>query len=43
MALVFMPSGESIFLKVSMSVRELAKREEAGSQVSRHARYLSDL
>lgn len=43
MALVCIPSGESIFFKVSMSVWELAKRRKAESQVFRHGRYLSDL
>lgn len=42
MALVFIPSGESIFFKASMTVRGLAKRR-AGSQTSRHGGYLSDL
>lgn len=39
---MFIPSGESMFFKASMSMQELAKRK-AGSQASRHGRYLSDL
>ena len=36
MALVFIPSGESMFFKVSMSVQELAKRRKARSEEFRH-------